>query len=189
MVGAAVTRAGGRPLVILLMGVAGSGKSTIGRRLSVTLGWPFRDADRFHPQANIDKMSRGIPLDDEDRAPWLAAIAGWIDERCSAGAPGIVSCSALKRAYRTLLRSGRGEDVALVYLQGSFALISDRMARRKHHFMPVSLLKSQFATLEEPGKDECALMVSVRLPPKKVVEQIIAAYGLEPVRRLPPADA
>lgn len=163
------------------MGVSGSGKSTTGKRLSVMLGWPFRDADSFHPQANIDKMSRGIPLTDVDRAPWLAAIAEWIGERLRTSEPGIVSCSALKRAYRrTLLDGQRG--VGLVYLQGSYALIADRMARRKGHFMPPALLKSQFATLEEPGRAEGALVVPITLPPKKIAERIVTALGLEPVR-------
>lgn len=172
------------PLVILLMGVSGSGKSTTGKRLSSTLGWPFRDADSFHPQANIDKMSRGIPLTDEDRAPWLAAIAAWIDERCRSNEPVIVSCSALKRTYRKVLRDGHMGDVGLVYLQGSFALISDRMSRRRKHFMPVSLLKSQFSILEEPARAERALIVPVRLSPKKVVERIVGAFDLKPLPRV-----
>jgi carbohydrate kinase (thermoresistant glucokinase family) len=165
------------------MGVSGSGKSTMGRRLGATLDWPFRDADSFHPQANIDKMSRGIPLTDEDRAPWLAAIAAWIAERVRSSEPGIVSCSALKQTYRkTLLDGQRG--VGLVYLKGNFALISDRRSRRKGHFMPIELLKSQFATLEEPAPEERALVVPVRLPPKKITERIIASFGLVPAPRV-----
>jgi gluconokinase len=167
--------------VIVLMGVSGSGKSTAGKRLATMLGWPFRDADSFHPQANIDKMSAGIPLTDADRAPWLAAIAAWIAERVRAGEPGIVSCSALKRAYRRTLLDGQ-TGVGLVYLQGSFALISDRMSRRKGHFMPLELLQSQFATLEEPAREEGALVVPIRLSPKKIAERIIDAYRLEPGR-------
>src|SRR5690348_13138481 len=114
------------PLVIVLMGVAGSGKSTTGEALSRALGWPFRDADSFHPAANIEKMRRGLPLDDEDRAPWLAAIAAWIDERRARGEPGIVSCSALKRAYRQRI-IGTREDVRLVYLTGDGGLIGRRL--------------------------------------------------------------
>ncbi|MGE5512146.1 MAG: gluconokinase [Bacteroidota bacterium] len=177
------------PCVILLMGVSGSGKSTIGRRLGAALGWPFRDADSFHPQANIDKMSRGIPLTDEDRAPWLEAIAAWIDERLRNGESGVVSCSALKRAYRRVLRHGRIDAVGLVYLRGSFAVISVRMSRRKGHFMPPALLKSQFQTLEPPTRAERALVVSVRLPPKKVTETIMAAFGLHPRRLMAPAGS
>lgn len=171
------------PCVIVLMGVSGSGKSTAGKRLSVMLGWPFRDADSFHPQANIDKMSRGIPLTDVDRAPWLAAIAEWIGERLRTSEPGIVSCSALKRAYRRMLLDSR-KGVGLVYLQGSYALIADRMSRRKNHFMPPELLQSQFATLEEPGPRENALVVPVRLSPKKVADAIIAGFRLTPARRV-----
>ena len=110
------------PLVILLMGVSGSGKSTTGTALSQKLGWPFRDADSFHPPANVEKMSRGTPLTDEDRWPWLAAIAQWIDERCQAGERGIVSCSALKRTYRSRI-IGTRSGVQLVYLKGDIALI------------------------------------------------------------------
>lgn len=171
------------PRVIVLIGVSGSGKSTIGKRLGTMLDWPFRDADSFHPQANIDKMSRGIPLSDADRAPWLAAIAAWIAQRVRASEHAIVSCSALKRAYRRTLLDGQSR-VGLVYLQGSFALISDRMSRRKGHFMPPHLLKSQFETLEEPAKDEHALVVPVRLPPKKISEVIVAEFGLGPARRV-----
>ena len=163
------------------MGVSGSGKSTTGKRLGVVLGWPFRDADSFHPQANIDKMSAGIPLTDADRAPWLAAIAAWIAERVRTGEPGIVSCSALKRAYRRTLLDGQ-TGVGLVYLQGSFALISDRMSRRKGHFMPPELLQSQFATLEAPSRVEGALVVPIRLSPRKIAERILEAFDLEPAR-------
>ena len=163
------------------MGVSGSGKSTTGKRLGAVLGWPFRDADSFHPQANIEKMSAGIPLTDADRAPWLAAIAAWIADRARTGEPGIVSCSALKRAYRRTLLDGQ-TGVGLVYLQGSFALISDRMSRRKGHFMPPELLQSQFATLEAPAREEGALVVPIRLSPRKIAERILDAFDLEPAR-------
>ena len=172
------------PRVIVLMGVAGSGKSTIGRRLGASLGWPYRDADEFHPQANIEKMSRGEPLNDSDRAPWLAAIAAWIDgQRMAEGAHGVVSCSALRRVYREALLGSR-RDVGLVYLKGTFALIEGRMARRRGHFMPPALLRSQFETLEEPMAAEQAVVVPVHLPPKRVVERIIISYGLRPARRV-----
>jgi carbohydrate kinase (thermoresistant glucokinase family) len=166
-----------RPLVLVLMGVSGCGKSTTGARLSKLLGWPFRDADSFHPPANIDKMSRGVALTDDDRQPWLAAIAAWIDERLQRGEPGIVSCSALKRAYRRVL-IGERSGVRLVYLQGDRALIGDRISRRKHHFMPPALLTSQFAALEAPQADERPVMVSVALPPRRVVDSIVAQLGL-----------
>lgn len=171
--------------VIVVMGVSGSGKTTTGRRLATTLGWQFRDADEFHPPANIMKMASGQPLDDTDRAPWLAAISAWIDERRASNAPAIVSCSALKQTYREIL-IGQRPDVALVYLKGSFAQIADRISRRRGHFMPPSLLRSQFGTLEEPRPDEGALVVPIRMPPKRVVERIVAGLNLSPVRRVTP---
>jgi carbohydrate kinase (thermoresistant glucokinase family) len=166
-----------KPMVLVLMGVSGSGKSTIGLRLSKMLGWPFRDADSFHPQANIDKMSKGLPLTDEDRQPWLAAIARWIDERLAAGECGIVSCSALKHFYRSVIVGDR-PDVRLVYLKGDMALIGDRISRRKNHFMPPALLKTQFDALEEPQADEHALSVPVVLSPRRVVEAIVQELHL-----------
>jgi gluconokinase len=161
-----------KPLVLVLMGVSGCGKSTTGTRLSKLLDWPFRDADSFHPQANIDKMSKGLPLTDEDRQPWLAAIAQWIDERLAAGECGIVSCSALKRAYRRII-VGERAGVRLVYLKGNMELIGDRLSRRRNHFMPAALLRSQFDALEEPQGDERALSVPISLSPRRVVEAII----------------
>ena len=161
------------PSVILVMGVSGSGKSTTGESLAAELGWPFRDADSFHPPENVAKMSAGIPLTDEDRWPWLAAIAAWIDERRGKNEHGVVSCSALKRRYRKVLLDGR-PDVRLVYLQGEMPLIANRMARRKDHFMPPSLLKSQFEALEEPDDIEWPIVVPIDLSPRRVVEHILA---------------
>jgi carbohydrate kinase (thermoresistant glucokinase family) len=172
--------------IIVLMGVSGAGKTTTGKRLAATLGWPYRDADEFHPAANIAKMASGQPLDDADRAPWLAAIADWIDCQRTSSATGIVSCSALRRAYREVLVGGR-PDVALVYLKGSKSLIADRLSRRRGHFMPTALLASQFAALEEPVAEEAALYVSMRLPPKRVVERIVDGLALSPARRVGPA--
>ena len=165
------------PLAIVLMGVSSSGKSTTGHRLSELLGWPFRDADSFHPPANIAKMSRGIPLEDSDRWPWLDAIAAWIDHELAERQSVVVSCSALKRSYRRRLVRDRS-DVRLVFLQGSFELIRQRMAARRDHFMPVSLLENQFEVLEEPSADENALVVSVALPVERVAHIIIAELGL-----------
>jgi gluconokinase len=174
-----MTARGPAPLVIVLMGVAGSGKSTTGNALAKALGWPFRDADSFHPAANVEKMKSGQPLTDADRAPWLAAIARWIDARLAAREPGIVSCSALKRAYRqTIIGERRG--VELVYLRGDRALIARRLAGRRHHFMPAALLDSQLAILEEPQADERALIVDVALPPRKVTAAILGQLGLAP---------
>jgi carbohydrate kinase (thermoresistant glucokinase family) len=166
------------PTVLLIMGVSGSGKSTAGEALAREFGWPFRDADSFHPPENVRKMSAGLPLSDDDRWPWLAAIAQWIDTRRAAGEHGIVTCSALKRRYRDVLLHDRG-DVRLVYLSGDADLIAGRMGRRKDHFMPPSLLASQFAALEEPDPDENALVVSIHPTARRVAEQILAALAFE----------
>jgi carbohydrate kinase (thermoresistant glucokinase family) len=167
----------GGPAVIVVMGVASSGKTSLGERLAEKLGWPFRDADSFHPPENVAKMSSGIPLTDEDRKPWLAAIAAWIDELRATGKHGVVTCSALKKAYRRIIVGDR-PDVALVYLKGSRELIGQRMALRQHHFMPPSLLDSQFATLEEPGDDERPLVVPVELAKEAIVERVLAELRL-----------
>ncbi|HWE16633.1 MAG TPA: gluconokinase [Hyphomicrobiaceae bacterium] len=164
------------PLVIVLMGVSGCGKSTVGAELSRRLGWPFRDADSFHPPANIAKMSRGTPLTDADRAPWLDAIAQWIDDRLARGAPGIVSCSALKRAYRQRIVGAR-DRVALVYLKGDIGLIAARLTKRTSHFMPAALLASQFDALEEPQRDERPVIVSIEETPAGLAAAIIAELG------------
>jgi len=166
------------PVVLVIMGVSGAGKSTAGENLAAEFGWPFRDADSFHPPENVRKMSAGIPLDDDDRWPWLAAIAAWIDERRANGQHGIVTCSALKRRYRDRLLAGR-DDVRLVYLSGDIELIADRMGRRKNHFMPPALLESQFAALEEPAADENPLIVSIHTTPRRVAEQILAQLAMD----------
>jgi carbohydrate kinase (thermoresistant glucokinase family) len=165
------------PSVLLLMGVAGSGKSTTAELLSERLGWPFRDADSFHPPANVEKMSAGTPLTDEDRWPWLYAIADWMDAVVTRGDNGIVTCSALKRAYRDALLTGRS-GVALIYLRGDRSLIGERLSARVGHFMPAALLDSQFHALEEPGPDENPHVVDVHAPPHEVVETILARTGL-----------
>ena len=166
-----------RPAVIVVMGVASSGKTSLGERLAGQLGWPFRDADSFHPPENVAKMAGGTPLNDEDRKPWLAAIAAWIDDLRAAGRNGIVTCSALKRAYRRVIIGDRA-DVALVYLKGSRELIGERMAARQHHFMPTALLDSQFAALEEPGEDERPLVVSVESSKDAIVSDVMTRLGL-----------
>lgn len=172
-----------KPSVILIMGVSGSGKSTTGRNLGRALDWEYRDADTFHPPANIEKMRQGIALEDTDRWPWLDAIGNWMDRLGSGSAPGIVSCSALKRVYRDRLRGARPQ-VALVYLKGTYELIDERLSRRKGHFMPRALLESQFATLEEPAPAEKAIVVPIHLSPRKVVEHIVTALELRPGRPL-----
>lgn len=169
---------GGGPAVIVVMGVASSGKTSLGERLAEHLAWPFRDADSFHPPENVAKMAGGTPLNDEDRKPWLAAIAAWIDELRSSGKNGIVTCSALKRAYRRVIIGDR-PDVALVYLKGSRELIGARMAARQHHFMPPALLDSQFAALEEPGEDERPLVMPVELPKDEILRAVLTKLGLD----------
>lgn len=163
---------GSRDKVILVMGVSGSGKTTIGALLAGTLGWDFADGDDLHPPENVAKMRGGTPLTDEDRWPWLDAIAAWIDAHRGAGAPGVITCSALKRIYRDRLLAGRG-DVRLVYLHGSYDVVAGRQAARQGHFMPASLIQSQFATLEEPGVDEHPLALPVDLPPVEIVARIV----------------
>jgi gluconokinase len=166
------------PAAVVVMGVAGSGKSTIAAALAARLGWVYADGDSFHPPANVAKMTAGQPLDDTDREPWLRAIAAWIDERATAGETGVVACSALKRAYRDILRSATG-PVRIVYLAGQGGLIKDRMARRAGHFMPTSLLESQFRTLEPPTPDEHAITVDIAGAPEAIVAQIVRGLGLE----------
>jgi len=164
--------------VIVVMGVAGSGKTTVGALLAGRLGWPYAEADNFHPQSNVDKMAAGHPLTDADRKPWLEAIGRWIDERGAADQPGVVSCSGLKRSYRDLLRDGRPE-VQMVFLQGSRELIMRRMVARHGHFMKPEMLDSQFADLEEPGPDEHVLIVSIDHAPEEIADQIVTGLTLK----------
>jgi gluconokinase len=165
------------PRVIVLMGVSGSGKTTIGALLAGTLGWPYAEADAFHSPANVAKMAAGQPLTDEDRWPWLRAIGAWIDDRLARGERGVVSCSALKRAYRDLLRR---PGVEVVYLRGSRDLVARRMAARQQHFFKPALLDSQFATLEEPAPDEGVVTVPIDGTPQEIVAAIVAATGVAP---------
>ena len=167
------------PSVLIIMGVSGGGKSTIGALLARQLWWEFEDADWLHPASNVDKMHNGIALTDEDRWPWLRAIAHWIDEKRRAGAHGIVACSALKRRYRDVLIGDRA-DVRLIYLKGDETLIARRIATRHEHFMPPSLLHSQFDLLEEPGSDENPITVSIEPQPREIVARIPSALDLAP---------
>jgi carbohydrate kinase (thermoresistant glucokinase family) len=162
------------PAVLVIMGVSGSGKTTVGVLLAGRLHWELADADSFHSAANMQKMRSAIPLTDEDRWPWLHAIAAWIDETRRGGRRGIVTCSALKRSYRDIL-VGERRDVRLVYLKGDKELIKQRLAKRHGHFMPAVLLQSQFDTLEEPGPDENPIVVSVAAKPEAIAAQVIAA--------------
>ena len=169
-----------RPAAIIVMGVSGSGKSTIGALLAEALGWPFADADGFHPAANVAKMAAGQPLTDADRWPWLDAIAAHIGASRTAGQPVVVACSALRRAYRERLRAGHG-DLIFLHLAGAPEVIAARQAARQGHFMPPSLMASQFATLEDPAGEADAVTVSVVASPHEVVATAIdqlAARGV-----------
>jgi gluconokinase len=158
------------PAVVVLMGVSGSGKTTVGKALAERLHWPFREGDDFHPASNIAKMASGEPLTDADRGPWLAAIGAWIDTR--AGRPVVVSCSALKRSYRRYLTAGR-PAVRLVWLKVPPAVVADRLSRRSGHFMPPSLMESQFADLEAPGPGEDVIAIDSDRPVEAQVESIV----------------
>ena len=147
-----------RPPVLVLMGVAGSGKSTVGRLLAARLGWDLGEGDELHPAANIAKMAAGQPLTDIDRGPWLRRVRQWIDQRIAEGRPGIITCSALKRAYRDVLRD---PHVVFVHLTGPRTVLAARLDARHGHFMPAALLDSQLATLEPPADDEQAITVDI----------------------------
>ena len=170
------------PCALIVMGVSGSGKSTIADKLAERLGWRYEDGDKFHPASNVAKMSAGHPLTDEDRWPWLQAIADEIDRLCKAGERAVIACSALKRSYRDVLVHGRS-DVRLVYLDGTEAVIADRLSHRKGHFMPPGLLASQFGTLEPPGADEHPLTVSIDGSTETIVDDIVRQLGLSPTDR------
>jgi gluconokinase len=165
--------------VIVVMGVSGSGKTTIGTALARALDVEYAEADTFHPQANIDKMTAGHPLTDEDRWPWLQAIADEIDRLATAGERAVIACSALKRAYRDVLVHGR-DDVRIVFLDGTQDLIAARLAARKGHFMPPGLLASQFKTLERPGANERPIIVSIDAPVERIVDDIVTQLNLVP---------
>ena len=160
------------PCALVLMGVSGSGKSTIADRLAARLDWRFEDGDGFHPPGNVAKMSAGQPLTDDDRRPWLQAIADEIDRVSRQGERLVVACSALKRAYRDILSHGR-KDIRFVFLNGSYELIAGRLAARKGHFMPPGLLASQFKTLEPPDTSEHPVTVSIDAPVETIVDDII----------------
>ncbi len=158
--------------LVLVTGVSGVGKSTIGKLLAERLGVTFADADAFHPPANIAKMSAGLPLDDDDRWPWLDAIGDWLDARGALGdrrGGGVVTCSALKRSYRDRLLGGR-PAVRLLYLHGDPALVMARQAAREGHFMPASLMASQYAALEAPAPQEHAIFLAVDDDPAAIVQ-------------------
>jgi gluconokinase len=159
--------------IFLLMGVSGSGKTTIGAMLAGRLGWTYAEADDFHPPANVEKMRSGHPLDDDDRWPWLRTIAGWIGEREAAGQGAVVTCSALKRAYRELLRDGH-PSVHFVHVAVSLPVLRERLGSRQGHYMPASLLDSQLATLEPLEPDEPGFAAAGDESPDEVADQIVS---------------
>jgi len=172
-------------MVIVIMGVAGSGKTTIGQALAAELRWPFRDADEFHPPANIAKMAAGTPLNDSDRAPWLAAIRAYIDATLSEGKSAVVTCSALKESYRETLSKDHADDsgnrtsptsaVRWVYLKGDAALVAERLSHRRGHFMKPEMLQSQLTTLEEPRD---AVICDIAKTPAEIVAQVRRELGI-----------
>jgi gluconokinase len=167
---------------IVVMGVSGCGKTTVGEQLAAALGWSFAEGDRYHPQANIDKMAAGIPLTDEDRWPWLNAIADEIARVCDKGEHVIIACSALKHTYRDVLLRGR-DDVRFVFLKGTKELIAERLAQRKGHFMPPGLLTSQFETLEPPEAGEHVITVSIDETVEAIVDGIVRQLKLGGAKR------
>ena len=166
------------PCALVVMGVSGSGKSTIADKLAERLGWRYEDGDVFHPASNVAKMHAGHPLTDEDRWPWLQAIADEIDRLCRDGERATIACSALRRAYRDILVHGRN-DVRIIFLNGTQELIASRLAARHGHFMPPGLLTSQFQTLEPPVASERPITVSIDASVETIVDDIISQLKLE----------
>ncbi|MHA6909031.1 gluconokinase [Ralstonia pseudosolanacearum] len=157
-------------MIVVVMGVSGCGKSTVGRMIAERLGCAFRDGDEFHSEANRAKMHAGIPLDDDDRKPWLETIRTYMDETTAGGRSLVVACSALKERYRDVLRGAPSDSTAFVYLKGDFELLQNRLAARKDHFFNPALLRSQFDALEEPAD---AIVVDIALPPQTLVQQAV----------------
>jgi len=164
-------------MIVIVAGVSGSGKTTVGSLLAARMGWPFADGDTFHPAANVAKMVAGVALTDDDRWPWLAAIGTWMDERAAAGESGVVACSALKRAYRDVLLAGR-PAARMVFLDVSHDVGLLRLQARHGHFFPAGLLDSQFDDLELPRAGEAALVLMTRERPDELVDEISTGLDL-----------
>jgi gluconokinase len=164
-----------RGRAVVVMGVAGCGKSTVAALLAERLGWELLEGDALHPAANVERMRAGIPLTDDDRAPWLAAIASWMDERLAAGRSVVVACSALARRYRDVLRL---DKVVFVHLTGSPELLAGRLASREYHFMKAGMLRSQLATLEPPAADERHIALTIDAAPSALADRVLSALGL-----------
>jgi gluconokinase len=165
------------PVVLVFMGVSGSGKTTVAEIMAGRLRWPFQEGDALHSPSNIEKMRAGQPLTDADRQRWLATVAEWVEARVDAGENGLITCSALKRSYREVINR-RGSGVLFVFLAGPQAAIAGRLAARQGHFMPSSLLDSQFADLEEPAPDEPHIRVDIGPPPGVIAERLLRQLGL-----------
>jgi gluconokinase len=166
---------------VVVMGVSGSGKTTVANGISTLTGLRFAEADEFHSAANVAMMSAGVPLDDSDRWPWLRALAAWMAARSAEGVSTVLACSALKRSYRDVLRQGP-PSVDLVHLDGPAELIRERISVRSGHYMPASLLDSQIATLEPPIADEFGVVLDISLSPDELVSAAVSRLGLHPVR-------
>jgi gluconokinase len=166
-----------RPIALIVMGPSSTGKTTTAELLSAKLHWEFAEGDTFHPPANIEKMSAGIALEDADRKPWLEKIRDWISDKADAGSNVVMTCSALKHSYRDILVSARA-DVRFIQLLADKTLVAERMAKRKGHFMPASLLDSQFSTLEDLRDDENGVKITVDAPPETVVERALTGLGI-----------
>ena len=164
------------PVVLVVMGVSGSGKTTLGEMLATRLGWPYKEGDDLHPAANVAKMKSGQALNDADRAPWLAAVGDWIDGWTRSGRSGVISCSALKRAYRDTLDEGR-PAVRFVFIDLDEATIAARLKDRKHAYWPASLLHSQFEALEPPAADEPVIRVDGHTSREEQVDKVAAALA------------
>jgi gluconokinase len=170
-----------KPIVLVVMGVSGCGKTTVAGILAGRLGWPFAEGDTLHPQSNVEKMSAGDPLTDADRERWLASVAEWVDERLDSRESGLITCSALKRGYRHAINR-RGSGVVFVFLTGTRETIRGRIATRVGHFMPPNLLDSQLADLEEPGPNEPHIRVDIGPPPGAIATTIMQELGLSDLR-------